>query len=447
MIRALALLGALCGLAAGAAWLADNPGTITYTWREERGTLTTTEAAAVLAALIGAGVALLALGRRIVRLGTRRQTRRHGALHAAHEAGLLAIAAGDGKAAKAALAKAHRAGPDHGLTHLLAAQTGQLTGDDAGAEAAFEAMRRAEATRLVGLYGLATLADRRGDGAAALTHATAALAGGAGWAARMTLASAAAAGDYDAALAALETAGRALGAAEVKRLRLVLLTAKGFGEGDAARRAAKAAHRLDPAFVPAALALARKTPREAARILAHTFRRTPHPDLIAEHMAGATTAEDRLARVAALAALAPDHPESRLALARAALSARAPERAREALAPLLEGAPTERAMLLLAELEALAPGDEGRVRDALSRAVRAPKDPVWCADGVVADAWAPTSPVTGRLDAFVWQVPPALPPAARAPLDLPGQYPSLQPQAQRGSVPPTDTQRGQDKTP
>ena len=38
-------------------------------------------------------------------------------------------------------------------------------------------------------------------------------------------------------------------------------------------------------------------------------------------------------------------------------------------------------------------------------AVNAPRDPAWTADGVVADRWAPISPVTGALDAFQWRVP------------------------------------------
>ena len=45
------------------------------------------------------------------------------------------------------------------------------------------------------------------------------------------------------------------------------------------------------------------------------------------------------------------------------------------------------------------------MREWLSRAVHAARDPVWTADGVVADAWAPVSPVTGRLDAFEWKAP------------------------------------------
>jgi HemY protein len=45
------------------------------------------------------------------------------------------------------------------------------------------------------------------------------------------------------------------------------------------------------------------------------------------------------------------------------------------------------------------------VREWLARAVHAPRDPAWVADGAVADKWAPVSPVTGAFDVFQWRVP------------------------------------------
>jgi HemY protein len=46
------------------------------------------------------------------------------------------------------------------------------------------------------------------------------------------------------------------------------------------------------------------------------------------------------------------------------------------------------------------------VREWLARGSRAPRDPAWIADGVISRSWAPASPVTGKLDAFVWTTPP-----------------------------------------
>jgi HemY protein len=95
-----------------------------------------------------------------------------------------------------------------------------------------------------------------------------------------------------------------------------------------------------------------------------------------------------------------------LALARSAIDARAWPEARQALAELT-AEPTERVCLLMAEIEQGQHGDRGRVRDWLARAVRAPRDPAWMADGEVFEEWAPISPISGRLDAFEWKVPAA----------------------------------------
>ena len=59
----------------------------------------------------------------------------------------------------------------------------------------------------------------------------------------------------------------------------------------------------------------------------------------------------------------------------------------------------------MARIEGEQHGHAGRVREWLARAVNAPRDPAWTADGVVSDRWAPVSPVTGALDAFRWRVP------------------------------------------
>jgi HemY protein len=61
--------------------------------------------------------------------------------------------------------------------------------------------------------------------------------------------------------------------------------------------------------------------------------------------------------------------------------------------------------MLFARLEEMEHGDEGRAREWMTRAVRARRDPAWTADGFVSDRWLPVSPVTGRLDAFVWMEP------------------------------------------
>ncbi|MCC7348227.1 MAG: hypothetical protein IT538_12600, partial [Variibacter sp.] len=196
--------------------------------------------------------------------------------------------------------------------------------------------------------------------------------------------------------------------------------------------------------------------RRAAKLIEAAWRDTPHPELAEAyaHLRSGDSARERLARVQTLARLRPEHRESALALARAALDAQEFAAARAALAPLLAN-PTQRVAMLMAELEEAEHGDAGRAREWMSRAVRANGDPRWTADGMVSERWLPVSPVTGRIDAFAWRVPlaelsygsarmvekeperpvEALPPAPEAPAALPAAAPAAPASASEGATP------------
>jgi HemY protein len=100
-------------------------------------------------------------------------------------------------------------------------------------------------------------------------------------------------------------------------------------------------------------------------------------------------------------------------LARAAVDAYEWSVARNALAAHLNN-PSQAVCLLLAEIEEGQNGDQGKAREWLGRAVRAPRDAAWTADGAVFEEWVPVSPATGRLDALKWKVP-AETPSSRVP--------------------------------
>ena len=106
-----------------------------------------------------------------------------------------------------------------------------------------------------------------------------------------------------------------------------------------------------------------------------------------------------------LARLTPHDAEGPIALAVTAIEARDWDEARKALEPLLEGRLTQRVATLMARIEGEQHGHTGRVREWLARAVNAPRDPAWTADGVISDRWSAVSPVTGALDSFRWRVP------------------------------------------
>src|SRR5258705_1636600 len=272
---------------------------------------------------------------------------------------------------------------------------------------------------LFGLHGLFSEARRRNDLAAARRHAEDAAKASPSltWAGQAALEFRCHDGDWPGALEALERnrKGRLVHSDVFRRQRAVLLTAQAFSlrERDpaAASALAQEAAKLCPGLVPAAALAGRLLAeageqRKAARILEAGWRESPHPDIAnayADLLAGAS-ARDRLLRVRLLARLAASDPEGALALANAALEAHEFAEARASLAPLL-ATPTRRVATLMARIETAEHGDTGLAREWMARAVHAAHDPVWTADGVIAETWMPVSPVTGRLDAFQWRVP------------------------------------------
>jgi HemY protein len=170
--------------------------------------------------------------------------------------------------------------------------------------------------------------------------------------------------------------------------------------------------KLVPDFVPAALIAARiqsnrGETRKAMSLLRRVWRATSHPHvaaLYANAQPGASSV-DRLKRIRELIDQPPPNLPAALVLARAAVDAYDWPAARNALANYSVNNPTQGVCLLMAEIEDGQNSDQGKAREWLARAVRAPRDPVWVADGITADDWEPVSPVTGALDAFEWRVP------------------------------------------
>jgi len=303
---------------------------------------------------------------------------------------------------------------------LLAAQSAQLEGRSDAARQAFTRMLKAPETRLLGLRGLYIEATRAGEAAAARQFAAEAQKENPAlpWAGAAMMDYLSADRNWGEALSVLDqnVAGRLVGKGDANRLRAVLLTARALeiedGEPDKARAFSLEAHKIAPDFVPAATVAARTLARQldtrrAAKVLEATWKLTPHPDLATAylHLRSGDSARDRLKRAQVLENLKPVHPEGPVTVARAAIDAREFALAREALAKALRQAPTERVCLMMAELEESETGDIGRVREWLGRAVRAPRDAAWTADGLVLDAWQPLSPLSGRLDAMEWRVP------------------------------------------
>jgi HemY protein len=431
MHRIILFLVLIALAALGAAWIADQTGDVVLSWGGWRIETSLPVFALVLGVIIVAAMLawsiLRALWRTPEKIRRSRRERRQARGRHAITHGLLAIGHGDSAAARAHAEVARRHAAHDPLALLLHAQSAQLNGDRAGAQRAFRAMAEREDTRLLGLRGLFIEAQRADDPVSAVMIAEEALklAPASTWASHAVLGFRCAKGDWSGALTILDNnlSSGLIDKAAWRRQRGVLLTARALElenvDRDLSRDSAMEAVKLAPTLVPAAV-LASKYQSEAhqvrrsMRIIEAAWLEHPHPDLADAyaHVKLGDSARQRLVRVETLAARAPGHLEGALAIARAAIDATEFARAREVLAPFI-AAPTQRVAMLMAEIERTEHGDSGRARARTLRAVRALHDPVWTADGYVSDRWRPVSPVTGRLDAFQWQMPLASLPSDR----------------------------------
>jgi HemY protein len=424
MIRILTFLIVVSFLAVGLHWLADRPGTIVVEWQDYV-VETSVFLAVVLLVLLVALLLLLgwlltevwASPAAVGRLLRRRRLQR--GLDAI-SGGIIAIGAGDGSLATRYALQARKSLPNEPLTHLLRAQAAQLNGDRGTARRIFEAMLASPDTAQLGLRGLFLEAKREGETEAARQFAERALKLNPklAWPVEALFDLMCKAQDWEGALATLAVAQRhnLIDKAVAQRRRAVLLTAKAQeaedGEPERALGLALEAHKLAPELVPAAaiagrvLASQGNTPR-AARVLLRTWRLAPHPELatVYAYARPGDSPRDRLTRVRHLGRLTPQADEASIAIAVASIEAHEWEEARKALQPLLGPRLTQRVCTLMARIEGEQHGNAGAVREWLARAVNAPRDPAWTADGIVSEAWAPTSPATGVLDAFRWRVP------------------------------------------
>ncbi len=426
MVRLLIFLAALALAAFGLTWLANNPGVVDLTWRGEEYEVSLMFALAAVLALAVAIAIVWAVLRFVFRIpslvSVGAQSRRREKGFQALSRGMLAVGAGDARAAAKHASDANRLIGREPMTKLLQAQSAQLSGDTTGAVAAYNAMLEHHETQGLGLRGLHLEARRAGNHEAALQYAMRANARApAAWAGQAVLDDRARRGDWPGALATVDAnaANRLIDKPTANRWRAVIKTAMAEAamerDPKGALVLAQEACRLAPTLVPAAAICGRLTAqagdyRRASRILEAAYAQTPHPDLASAYLRvrHGDSSEDRLTRARALARAAPSDPESLLTVGRAALEAHDLAAARAAIAPLVGSdtpheRPTRRICLLMADIEE-ADGNHGAVREWLGRAARAPHDKAWVADGVISDRWAPVSPL-GTLDAFVWRTP------------------------------------------
>jgi HemY protein len=440
-MRRLAAIVALAVLVVGAATIADYPGTVDITWQGwEIGTSVGVLVAAVaLLALVLWLLLTLIAG--IVRLPRRfrrnRRERRRRLGEQALTRGLIAIAAGENGSARRQASRAEALLGPTPLALMLAAQTAQLEGDEAGARRRYTELLDDKDGEFIGLRGLIGQATRTGDTEAALRYAQRAqeLRPHAAWAFEALFALQARAERWEAARATLAAASRRhlLPAERAQHYRGAILYEMSLvaeHEGDRRRALSLAAEAQSllpeitaPAVRQAKLLIADGRPRPARRVVEQAWRAAPHPALAAiwSELGGGVPALELVAWFETLAAHNPDAGESAVALAEAALAAQLWGEARRHLGRALAAAPDappRRVCLLMARLEEAEHHDPAKAREWYDRALAAPADPAYvCARcGGEHAEWGALCAHCQSFDTLAWRTPGAATAASLPPL-------------------------------
>ncbi len=399
MVRLVLYIVGLGLLVAAAVWLADEPGRMSLEWRGWR---VDTSASMLIAVMIAAVFAAAALLRGLAIIGgivgafrAARRERRMSRGLASLADGFAAVQAGQTKAARKYSKEASTLLSANPAVLMLRKETAELAGDTKEMKEAATALLERPQTELAGLRSLALKAVADGDTVGALNHAKRALSrkDPPAWAIEMALDLAIAAGLWRDALALMDTkiAKTTFSRTDFVRIKTRLLLQQAQvklknGESQSAADLAKQAIDLGGAPVAATAMYAKSMAaqgkgRKAAHMVEKMWGEMPHADLAGAYrvLVPGETALEWARRVDNLARISPDHPESRLAVARASLDAQLWGQARNRLAPLtaedMEPDVRARAARLLAEVEDRERGDLEKAAEWLKIALDAQRGP------------------------------------------------------------------------
>lgn len=348
--------------------------------------------------------------------------------------GLSAVAAGD---AKIASYQAYRARQllreDKGISVFLEAQAARLRGDGDAARTGFQQLVDHRDTAFLGLRGLMLTAMEEGNLEKALQLARDAwrMHPRQPWVLLLVYNLTIRARQWDEAEKILRQAQRikALDFDKVQSDQVALYLQQSDdahyrGEQQNAVRYAKKAQTLNPAFVPAALRLARLYRdeghrRAAVKVIEACWRTNPHPELVPvwDSLAPEHKAKDMSARLRwyeRLLALKPDSAESQIAAARVAMEDGLWGEARQYLAMAEKLQPNARLYRLWAKFAERQQQPE-ESRHWLEKASDAKPDKVWvCREtGRIYEHWTAVAEPHGAFNTIVWEDPQALAGASR----------------------------------
>ena len=349
--------------------------------------------AVLLTALVLRGVSVIS-GAMQALAAARRERRLNRGLASLAD-GFAAVQSGQSNAARRFAKEAASLLQSNPAVLMLRKETAELVGDVKEMKEAATALLARPQTELSGLRSLAVKAAADGDTVGALNHAKRALArkDAPAWAIEMALDLAIASGLWRDALALMDTriAKETFAQSDFIRIKTRLLLQQAQvdvknGESQNASSLAKQAIDLGGAPVAATAAYARAMAaqgkgRKAAHLVEKAWGETPHADLAAAYrvLIPGESALDWARRVDNLARIDADHPETRLAVARASLDAELWGQARNRLAPLtaedIEPDVRARAARLMAEVEARERGDSDKAAEWLAIALDVRREP------------------------------------------------------------------------
>lgn len=421
MIRFISFLTVVVLLGLLGTWLMEHSGVVSMTWFGYR---IDTSSTVALLAVVAAAFAMALVFMFLVWLSN--VPKRFSKLHAykKRETGLVAltqgfaaIAAGDSASAQKLSYKAVQCLGETPLTLLLQTQTAQLTGND---ETPYlTSLAQHKETEIIALKGLLLAARKNGDSeqATALAEKIYQRKPNTSGISQILVDLYRHKQEWKKARHILEEAIKhhRMDIAKAKHDLGVLLLAESeallsSGQPAVAYHTLKHAQKYVPDSVP--LAVYESTAfrlmdkkRKAAHRIENAWRAMPHPDLAHAYLElfKEEPPAKQLKRIESLASLYPDHPESLLVAAHAAVAAEMPDKARYYLARLLPEHQTVRAYQLMAAMEKQS-GKPEAAQAWLAKTVEAKPDPAWVCNlcRFTAATWVPTCPNCHGFDSFTW---------------------------------------------
>lgn len=337
--------------------------------------------------------------------------------------GMVAMAAGEGKAAvsKAAAAERYLQKPE--ITNLINAQAAEMHGDKSRAMKYYKQLLDDDRTRFVGVQGIMKQKLAEGDTETALKLAEKAFALRPNHeeTSNTLFDLQTKKADWTGAQKTIEAKVRSnLMPSDVGKRREAVVTLADArllleaGDVEAGKSAALRANKLSPALVPAAVLAAEMhmlsdNKRAATGAIKKAWIANPHPDLAAAFAEIETdeTPAARRKRFNVLTKQNADSAETKLLSAELALADEDFPAARRAARELAETNPTTRSLTIMAAIEKGEGASDTVVRGWLAKALDAPRGPQWVCSNCknIHQTWSPTCENCSGFDTFDWKAP------------------------------------------